>query len=132
MSGPEFFQTPMGRRFYESTMPRIADGIEKLLKVLEKLDNPMLGVNIDDKYDKLKDAAEMLCCQRGKIESALIAANMTGCIHRLRDVASLVGMGDVSESIGFCGTCGEQARLCKCKCDDCGTDRLGGRDIAFS
>ena len=28
--GVEFFQTPMGRRFYEGTMPSLVDAIEKL------------------------------------------------------------------------------------------------------
>ena len=30
MAGPEFFQTQMGHRFYESTMPRIAKALEQL------------------------------------------------------------------------------------------------------
>ena len=32
MAGPEFFQTLMGKRFFESTMPRIADALEALAK----------------------------------------------------------------------------------------------------
>jgi hypothetical protein len=42
MSGPEFFQTLMGKRFYETTLPelvkqlgRVADGLERLNKNLE-------------------------------------------------------------------------------------------------
>ena len=35
--GPEFFQTPMGKRFYESTVPRIAESLEKLTRVNEQL-----------------------------------------------------------------------------------------------
>jgi hypothetical protein len=42
---PEFFQTPMGRRFYEHTVPelakqleRVADGLEALLVRLAKRD----------------------------------------------------------------------------------------------
>lgn len=34
MPGPEFFQTPMGRRFYDSTMPRLAAALEVLAKKL--------------------------------------------------------------------------------------------------
>lgn len=30
MSGPEFFQTRMGAKFYEVTMPRIADALEQI------------------------------------------------------------------------------------------------------
>lgn len=30
MPGPEFFQTPMGHRFYEAIMPRIAEALQHL------------------------------------------------------------------------------------------------------
>ena len=33
---PEFFQTRMGQQFYDSTMPRIAEALEKLVTSLEK------------------------------------------------------------------------------------------------
>lgn len=33
--GPEFFQTQMGRRYYESTMPRIAEALERIATALE-------------------------------------------------------------------------------------------------
>lgn len=43
VSGPAFFQTPMGRRFYESTVPdlvkqiaRVADALEGILVALAK------------------------------------------------------------------------------------------------
>ena len=36
MSGPEFFQTVMGQRFYGSTAPRIAEALENLVKVTER------------------------------------------------------------------------------------------------
>ena len=35
--GPEFFQTQMGRRFYEATMPMIAENLKRLAKVNEGL-----------------------------------------------------------------------------------------------
>lgn len=35
MSGPEFFQTPMGRRFYEHTMPELVRQLERLNDALE-------------------------------------------------------------------------------------------------
>lgn len=35
--GPEFFQTPMGQRFYQKTMPDIASQLEKMNKNLEIL-----------------------------------------------------------------------------------------------
>lgn len=34
--GPEFFQTGMGRKFYEADVPRIAKGIERLAAAIEK------------------------------------------------------------------------------------------------
>lgn len=34
--GPEFFQTGMGRRFYESTMPDIATALLRIAKALDK------------------------------------------------------------------------------------------------
>jgi len=33
--GPQFFQTPMGRRFYESDVPRIASALERIAKAME-------------------------------------------------------------------------------------------------
>lgn len=46
MSGPEFFQTYMGQRFYETTMPqlvrqleRLNDNLERLVAVAEQLAN---------------------------------------------------------------------------------------------
>ena len=35
--GPEFFQTPIGQRFYQKTMPDIAEQLEKINKNLEIL-----------------------------------------------------------------------------------------------
>lgn len=35
--GPEFFQTGMGRRFYEHDVPRIADSLVRIAESLEKL-----------------------------------------------------------------------------------------------
>jgi hypothetical protein len=37
MTGPEFFQTRMGAKFYEATMPKIADQLERLNANLEAL-----------------------------------------------------------------------------------------------
>jgi hypothetical protein len=35
--GPEFFQTPMGRRFYEVTAPKLAEELARLNRNLEAL-----------------------------------------------------------------------------------------------
>jgi len=37
MAGVDFFQTRMGQRFYEATMPKIADQFERLNTNLEAL-----------------------------------------------------------------------------------------------
>ena len=37
MSGPEFFQTRMGARFYEGTMPKIAEQLDRLNDNLTEL-----------------------------------------------------------------------------------------------
>ena len=34
---PEFFQTPMGRRFYEHTVPELAKQLERVADALEAL-----------------------------------------------------------------------------------------------
>ena len=45
MSGQEFFQTGMGRKFYEVDVPRLIGALESCAKSLEKLANPPLPVN---------------------------------------------------------------------------------------
>jgi len=37
MNGPAFFSTRMGQRFYEATMPKVADQLERLNSNLEAL-----------------------------------------------------------------------------------------------
>lgn len=34
---PEFFQTPMGRRYYEHTLPELAKQLERVADALEAL-----------------------------------------------------------------------------------------------
>jgi len=35
MSGPQFFETGMGKKYYDGTMPRIAKALEAIAKSLE-------------------------------------------------------------------------------------------------
>ena len=42
MSEPKFFQTRMGQRFYEHTMPELVRQLERLNEVLERLANQEL------------------------------------------------------------------------------------------
>lgn len=37
---PDFYQTVMGRRFFESTMPRIARALERIADALERTAPP--------------------------------------------------------------------------------------------
>jgi len=48
MSGPEFFQTRMGARFYEGTMPKIAEQLERLNDNLEALIEVLRNQACDD------------------------------------------------------------------------------------
>ena len=50
----------------------------------------MIHIDLYEKCKELLDAAETLCCMSGKIKSALIAKNLTGCIKRLEDLEDLV------------------------------------------
>jgi len=36
MPGPEFFQTRMGKIFYEGTMPKIADALNRIATAIEE------------------------------------------------------------------------------------------------
>ena len=42
--GPQFFQTMMGRRFYESDVPRIAKALERIATELEKSNTPIVEI----------------------------------------------------------------------------------------
>ena len=44
---PEFFQTPMGHRFYESTMPRIATALETIAEKLQEPDEQLVQLLSD-------------------------------------------------------------------------------------
>ena len=54
--GPEFFQTHMGRKFYEADVPRIAKSLESIAASLEKLANPVQEVELPAP-DSLSDLA---------------------------------------------------------------------------
>lgn len=48
MSPPEFFETPMGRIFYEGTMPRLAKALEKLVKIGDQFMKETADAEKDD------------------------------------------------------------------------------------
>ncbi len=53
MAGPEFFQTPMGKRFFEGTLPQIAQSLEKIAKNLEEDPEIVDTSQLKDPYIRL-------------------------------------------------------------------------------
>ena len=47
----EFYKTPAGRKYYEGTMPRIADALERLADVMEKKTDTM---SVDDALSEIE------------------------------------------------------------------------------
>lgn len=61
MSGPQFFETMMGRQFYEVTMPRLVDQIIRLNNNLEKIiekQNPLTPEQEKRLMESLKKTSE--------------------------------------------------------------------------
>lgn len=84
MSGPEFFQTPMGRKFYEADVPRIAKALEKLAQRSE------IGARAERIAAMAASIAAGICTQeRGALEVAEKAVEIALDIEKL--VARLPG-----------------------------------------
>lgn len=45
-NGPEFFQTQMGRRYYECTLPKMVEMLERIAKAMEDA-NRMKGKPVE-------------------------------------------------------------------------------------
>jgi len=62
MSEPEFFQTRMGKTYYDHTLPRIADALETIAKVLTSRDLAKLVPEITQlvRNERLRQKAERL------------------------------------------------------------------------
>lgn len=54
MSGPQFFQTPMGKRFFEGTMPKLADALSKIAKRMEEDETSLETSEFKDPYIQLE------------------------------------------------------------------------------
>ena len=54
MAGSEFFQTSMGKRFYQGTMPRIADSLEQIADSLEQIAKSLENMSKDKDPDSCK------------------------------------------------------------------------------
>ncbi len=63
MPGPEFFQTAMGRRFYEHDVPRIAESLEHLAAVVTAL--------VTETQDKARKPTRMARSKMDKIAQVL-------------------------------------------------------------
>ena len=49
MTGPEFFQTGMGRKFYDGDVPRLLKALERIATALERIaDQQMTTTEGDD------------------------------------------------------------------------------------
>ena len=57
--GPEFFQTMMGRKFYEADVPRLIKALEKIAVELEKFNAPqIICKDVKCEYDHLAEWTE--------------------------------------------------------------------------
>ena len=89
MSGPEFFQTPMGQQFYTSTMPRIAKALEQIVKHQERVEKSQAAAVIlpTPLSDFAQHALEALEARAAERVSDLLAEASHGFIDRLADHA---------------------------------------------
>lgn len=53
MSGPEFFQTGMGRKFYDGDVPRIVEALQNIAKELKRA-NDLKDKEREEEADRAK------------------------------------------------------------------------------
>jgi len=53
MSGPEFFQTGMGRKFYDGDVPRIVEALQNIAKELKRA-NDLKDKERDEEVERIK------------------------------------------------------------------------------
>ena len=70
-SGSEFFQTVMGRQFYEGTMPRLVKALERLNDNMEKLAPAMQQPVKRDPYQRLDSTSDSIDPILVEVEDAL-------------------------------------------------------------
>lgn len=107
MSGPEFFQTKMGRMFYEGTMPELVRQIKRLNDNLEA-DQPIPFVP----SSKAKRDREGV-----GVGHAGHADRMPQCPHCQ---VALVQDGNDAKGLHHCPKCSSSFQSVKVRCDDCG------------
>lgn len=79
MPGPQFFETMMGRKFYEGTMPRLATALADLAKSTEEgrvaqvRQNELLGALLERLAPKV--AQEPLEAPTGAVEALMAVVN---------------------------------------------------------
>jgi hypothetical protein len=69
-NGPEFFQTPMGRQFYDGTMPRIAKALDRVAAALEKQLTPDVVAAIVRELDGTEWSADTVDAIAGILRRA--------------------------------------------------------------
>jgi hypothetical protein len=79
MSGPQFFETVMGRQFYDGTMPRLARAVEQLVKVLEH--EALLRAKLTIGAEALDRAARLLG-EAGHYQSAEELAGVADVLRK--------------------------------------------------
>jgi len=109
MSQIEFYQTMMGRKFYEGHIPSLVDSLKRIADSLEKLSNPLVEMNTagvksgrfsstisnqsNPPRDDVSDASFRLCEEVGKqLRDALKRSIFNG------DLASLVHADAVQDA----------------------------------
>lgn len=61
--GPEFFQTMMGRKFYDADVPRIANALERIATALEMLEGQVRADSLNANAGGLEaKCGEDICC----------------------------------------------------------------------
>jgi hypothetical protein len=66
MNGPEFFQTLMGRRFYEGDVPRVAQALERIAISLEALERTAIRL---EALARIAAGLEKRADQSGEVHS---------------------------------------------------------------
>jgi hypothetical protein len=82
MPGPEFFQTVMGRQFYDGTMPSIARSLEKLANPQMSLDG-LIGrkATFNNEDDELEGVVRHVTLHEKKGEFFLVLEAETGALY---------------------------------------------------
>lgn len=85
-NGPEFFQTVMGRAFYEGTMPLIAKSLQRIAAAMEQQNAPEEYPEIDGPYPSLTDANACIAKVMPEAVKAADEGDILTVLMRLREM----------------------------------------------